>query len=57
MDKKSIDRKIFSILNELSENQIIDIKANCFNPKPKIESSLLHFTLRKDYVSLNYLCI
>lgn len=28
MDKKSVDRKIFSILNEISENQIIDIKAS-----------------------------
>ena len=38
---------------KLSIKKIIDIKANCFNPKPKIESSLLHFTLKKDYVSLN----
>jgi hypothetical protein len=28
MEKKSLDRKIFSILNELSENKIIDIKAS-----------------------------
>ena len=28
MDKKSVDRRIFTILNELSDNQVIDIKAS-----------------------------
>ena len=28
--------------------KIIDIKPNCFNPKPKVESSLLYFSLKKD---------
>ena len=27
--------------------KIIDVKANCFYPKPKIESSLLHFLPKK----------
>lgn len=28
MDKKSVDRRIFTILNELNNNQIIDVKAS-----------------------------
>ncbi len=38
---------------KLNIKKIIDIKANCFNPKPKIESSLLHFTLKENFVSLH----
>ena len=29
--------------------KIFDISPNCFSPKPKINSSLLHFTPKKDY--------
>tara|TARA_B110001452_G_C15151591_1_gene400789 strand:- start:122 stop:907 length:786 start_codon:yes stop_codon:yes gene_type:complete len=33
--------------------KITDIKADCFNPKPKIESSLLHFFPKKVLIDLN----
>ncbi len=33
--------------------KIIDVKANCFYPKPKIESSLLHFLPKKNFINLD----
>tara|TARA_B100001057_G_scaffold127430_1_gene126366 strand:- start:4201 stop:4989 length:789 start_codon:yes stop_codon:yes gene_type:complete len=33
----------------LNIKKIFDISPNCFFPKPKIESSVLHFTLKKNY--------
>ena len=33
--------------------KIIDIKPSCFNPKPKIESTLLQFLPKENYVDLN----
>ena len=44
-----------SIISQWKFNikKIIDIKPNCFNPKPKVESSLLHFSLKKDPIILS----
>ncbi len=33
----------------LNIKKVFDISPNCFFPKPKIESSVLHFTLKNDY--------
>ncbi len=34
---------------QLNIKKIIDIKPNCFSPKPKVESSLLYFTPKKKF--------
>ena len=34
---------------KMNIKKIFDISPNCFSPKPKINSSLLHFTPKKDY--------
>ena len=33
----------------LNITKIIDINPNCFFPKPKVESSVLHFSLKKKF--------
>ena len=44
-----------SIISQWKFNikKIMDIKPNCFNPKPKVESSLLYFSLKKDPIILS----
>jgi len=37
---------------KLNIEKIMDIKPNSFSPKPKIDSSLLFFTPKKDYMKL-----
>jgi len=37
---------------KLDIRKIIDIKPSCFSPKPKVDSSLLFFSLKKDYLRL-----
>jgi 16S rRNA (adenine1518-N6/adenine1519-N6)-dimethyltransferase len=37
---------------KLDVEKIIDISANCFSPKPKVESSLLKFTPKKKYFEI-----
>tara|TARA_B100000963_G_scaffold355881_1_gene374980 strand:- start:868 stop:1656 length:789 start_codon:yes stop_codon:yes gene_type:complete len=37
---------------KLNIKKIIDIKPNSFSPKPKIESSLLFFSLKKNFIKL-----
>ena len=37
---------------KLSVKKILDINASCFLPKPKVESTLLKFTPKKDYPKL-----
>ena len=36
----------------LNIKKITDVSPNCFYPKPKIESSVLHFTLKEKYINL-----
>ena len=38
---------------KLDIRKIIDIKPNCFNPKPKVDSSLLFFSPKKSFIKLN----
>ena len=38
---------------KLNIKKIIDIKPNSFSPRPKIESSLLFFSLKKNFLKLN----
>ncbi len=44
-----------SIISQWKFNikKVTDIKASCFNPKPKIESSLLHFYPKKNSIALD----
>ena len=37
---------------KLNINKICDISPNCFSPKPKINSSLLHFTPKNNWVKI-----
>ncbi len=37
---------------KLNIKKIIDIKPNCFSPKPKIDSSLLYFSPKKNFLKL-----
>ena len=37
---------------KLSIEKIIDIKANCFSPKPKVDSSLLFFVPKKKFLKI-----
>ena len=37
---------------KLNVKKILDIKPNSFSPKPKIDSSLLFFSLKKDFLKL-----
>ena len=38
---------------KLDVEKIFDISANCFSPRPKVESSLLKFTPKKKYFEIN----
>ena len=38
---------------KLEIKKIFDVSPNCFSPKPKVESSLLHFVPKKDFLSIN----
>ena len=38
---------------KLEVKKICDIKPNCFSPKPKVESSLLYFSNKKNFLKLN----
>ena len=38
---------------KLKINKIFDIKPSCFSPKPKVDSSLLIFKPKKNYLKLN----
>jgi len=38
---------------KLDVKKICDIKSNCFNPKPKVDSSLLFFEPKKDFYTFN----
>ncbi len=37
---------------KMNIKKVFDIGPNCFSPKPKIDSSLLHFTPKKDYFQI-----
>jgi len=37
---------------KLNVKKVFDIKPNCFSPKPKIDSTLLFFTPKKDFLKL-----
>ncbi len=37
---------------KLDIRKIIDVKPSCFSPKPKVNSSLLFFSLKKNYLTL-----
>ena len=37
---------------KLNIKKIVDIKPNCFSPKPKVDSSLLIFSPKKDYLRI-----
>ena len=38
---------------KLEIKKIFDVSPNCFSPKPKVDSSLLHFVPKKDFFSIN----
>ena len=38
---------------KLNIKKITDIKASCFNPRPKVESSLLHFSPKQNSIDLD----
>ncbi|MBD1166475.1 ribosomal RNA small subunit methyltransferase A [Pelagibacterales bacterium SAG-MED07] len=38
---------------KLNIKKVFDIGPNCFVPKPKIDSSVLHFTPKKNYIKIN----
>ena len=48
--KKSLGQNFLVDQNIIKK--IIDIKPNSFSPSPKIDSSLLFFSPKKDYLSL-----
>ena len=37
----------------LDVKKLFEISPNCFYPKPKVDSSILHFTPKKDYIKFN----
>ena len=38
---------------KLNVKKICDISPNCFSPKPKVDSSLLHFTPKDNWIKIN----
>ena len=38
---------------KMNVKKVFDISPNCFYPKPKIQSTLVHFTPKKDYYKIN----
>ena len=38
---------------KMNVEKVFDISPNCFYPKPKIQSTLVHFTPKKDYYRIN----
>ena len=38
---------------KMNVKKVFDISPNCFYPKPKIQSTLVHFTPKKDYCRIN----
>jgi len=37
---------------KMNIKKIFDISPNCFSPKPKVDSSLLHFTPKNDFFNI-----
>jgi len=50
IDKNIIDR-IINILS-ITNNKICDISPESFSPRPKIQSSLIHFTPKKNFAKI-----
>ena len=38
---------------KMNIKKVFDISPNCFYPKPKVDSSLIHFTPKKNYLEIN----
>ena len=51
-DSKNYGRLSISSNWKLNIKKIININASCFNPIPKVESTLLKFTPKKNYLKL-----
>ena len=48
-NSKHYGRLTILLRSRLNINKISDVKPNCFKPSPKVESSILHFTLKEKF--------